>query len=63
MGPLIGKWKRTPLWLQALGRPPLRRHIVWAHSDEWEYADAATVNALEAQARAALVSGSREEQS
>ncbi len=52
MGPLIGRWKRTPLWRQLLGKPPLRRHVIWAHCDEWEYADHNTLNALEREARA-----------
>lgn len=47
MGPLIGEWERTPLWLQAFGKPPLRRHVVWAHSDEWRYAGPGDVEILE----------------
>ncbi len=46
MGPLTGRWKRTPIWLQILGKPPLRRHLIWAHSEEWEYRDAAQVEAM-----------------
>lgn len=47
MGPLIGKWEQTPLWLQALGKPAMRRHVVWAHFDEWEYGYPSTFNGLE----------------
>lgn len=51
MGPMIGRWKRTPLWLQLFGKPAMRRHIIWAHSDEWEYGWPSTFNGLEEEVR------------
>lgn len=47
MGPLTGQWKRTPIWLQILGKPPLRRHLIWAHFEEWEYRSASQVGAMD----------------
>jgi len=57
MGPLVGRWQRTPLWLQLFGKPPLRRHVVWAHDDEWEYADHNTLNGAEAALKALAAKG------
>lgn len=54
MGPLTGQWKRTPIWLQILGKPPLRRHLIWAHSEEWEYRDAAQVESIEKEMRSPM---------
>lgn len=39
-----GEWRRTPLWLRLLGRPPFMRPV-YAHGaigggwDEWEFSE------------------------